>query len=120
MTLVFYEAPHRLVETLRDMLDVLGPRPVAIGRELTKLYEEIWRGMLDAAIAAFGATPPRGEITIVVGGTLLEQAEAWDEGRVRAALHERLARGETRSAAARATARESGWSRRDVYDLAES
>lgn len=117
MTLVFYEAPHRLVETLRDMLDVLGPRQVAIGRELTKLYEEIWRGALDSAINAFEQTPPRGEITLVVGGMPEIGAEAWNEDRVRAALRDRLACGESRSAAARAIAEESGWPRRDVYDL---
>ncbi len=117
MTLVFYEAPHRLVETLRDMQAVFGTRQAAIGRELTKLYEEIWRGPLDAAIAAFEATPPRGEITLVVAGKAAEEAGPWEEARVREALRERLAQGELRSAAARAVAEESGWARRDVYDL---
>ncbi len=116
-TLVIYEAPHRLIETLTDIREVLGIRQVVVARELTKLYEEIWRGPVDRAIVHFTDRPVRGEITLVVEGFEPEQAGRWDEADVRAALARRLAQGEARSAAARAVADQSGWSRREVYDL---
>lgn len=68
-TLVVYESPHRLLDTLRDMRAALGERPVAVCGELTKLHEQVWRGSLGQAIAHFEAEPPRGEYVIVVGGT---------------------------------------------------
>lgn len=67
-TLVFYEAPSRLAETLADLARELGDRPAAVARELTKLHEEVRRGSLDALAAEFAeAEAPRGEIVIVVG-----------------------------------------------------
>src|SRR5512143_2529899 len=63
-TLIFLEAPHRLMESLQDLAVVLGDRPVALARELTKVHEEIWRGTL--AQAAQGFAPARGEFVIVV------------------------------------------------------
>ena len=116
-TLVFYEAPHRLLETLADLADVLGDRRVAVARELTKLHEEIWRGTLTGALERFRERPPRGEITLIVAGKPADEPVVWSEEAVRAALAGRLARGEPRSAAAKAVARESGWSKQAVYDL---
>ena len=116
-TLVIYEAPHRIVETLSDALVVLGARPVAIAREISKLYEEFWRGTLDEALAHWQTTDPRGEFVIVIGGYVPPESEMWSEDQVRAALRDRLARGESRSSAARAVAEESGWARRDIYNL---
>ena len=67
-TLVFYEAPGRLAETLADLALELGPRPAAVARELTKLHEEVRRGPLDVLVAEYAAAePPRGEIVIIVG-----------------------------------------------------
>ncbi|HLV43532.1 MAG TPA: 16S rRNA (cytidine(1402)-2'-O)-methyltransferase [Aggregatilineales bacterium] len=116
-TLVFYEAPHRLLESLQDIETVLGPRPVAVARELTKLYEEIWRGPVAGAVEHFTANPPRGEITLVVGGAATVEAHEWTEEEVRAALGERLAAGEPRSAAAKAVAQVAGWPKSRVYEL---
>lgn len=65
-TMVFYEAPHRLLKTLNELLAALDDRPVAICREMTKVFEEIFRGKLSEAIKHFSATKPRGEFTIVV------------------------------------------------------
>lgn len=115
-TLVCYEAPHRLLATLRAMLELLGPRPVALCRELTKRHEEIWRGDLAGAIVQVETHPPRGEYTLVVGGAP-ETVGLWTEAQVRAALDERLARGLSRTQAAREVALLSGWSRRAVYAL---
>ncbi len=61
-----FEAPHRLHAALADLLAVLGDRPIAVCRELTKLYEEIYRGTIAEAQAHFAQ--PRGEVTLVIGG----------------------------------------------------
>ncbi len=67
-TLIFYEAPSRLAQSLSDLAAELGPRPAAVARELTKLYEETRRGDLEALALHYGESdPPKGEIVIVVG-----------------------------------------------------
>ena len=66
-TLVFYESPHRLQATLADLLGLLGDRPLAVCRELTKLHEEVWRGRISEAIERFAE--PRGEFVLVVAGS---------------------------------------------------
>lgn len=116
-TLVLYESPHRLLDTLAAVRDVLGERPVCVARELTKIYEEFVRGSASEVIAHYAAQPPRGEIVLVVGGASDEDASQWDESRVRAALHDRLNAGESLSSAAKAVAAQSGWNRRAVYAL---
>jgi len=65
-TVVAFEAPHRLPASLRDVLDVLGDRRIAVCRELTKMYEEVFRGTVSAAIDHF--TEPKGEFTLVIEG----------------------------------------------------
>ncbi|MFQ5613372.1 MAG: 16S rRNA (cytidine(1402)-2'-O)-methyltransferase [Anaerolineae bacterium] len=115
-TLVFFEAPHRLRGALADATDILGPeRRVALCRELTKRFEEVWRGTLAEAQAVWGEREPRGEFTLVVGGA--PEPAAWGEDRVRAAMRRALAAGVSRSEAARRVARESGWAKGDVYGL---
>jgi 16S rRNA (cytidine1402-2'-O)-methyltransferase len=119
-TLVAYESPNRLVDTLQVMLDVLGNRPVAVARELTKLYEEFQRGTATEVLAHFRAHDPRGEITVVIGGMgNAENADEspWDEARVLAAMREKLAAGLTRKEAAKAVAARAGWDSREVYRL---
>jgi 16S rRNA (cytidine1402-2'-O)-methyltransferase len=68
-TLVVFESPHRVLAALRDVVASLGPdRPVAIGRELTKRFEEVFRGTAAEALAHFEQNAPRGEFTLVIGG----------------------------------------------------
>ena len=67
-TLVFYEAPHRVQESLRDILEILGDREIVLGREVTKLHEEFLRGSVSQLISATEPREWRGEITVVVGG----------------------------------------------------
>ena len=67
-TMIFYEAPHKLIRTLDDMLNVFGDRRVSISRELTKLYEETLRCTLSEAACHFKETPPRGEFVLVIEG----------------------------------------------------
>lgn len=115
-TLVCYEAPHRLRATLEALHTVLGNRAIALCRELTKLYEEVWRGDVAGALAHIAETPPRGEYTLVIAGAP-QDAVRWDAEQVHAALVDCIAGGLTRSQAAREVAGLSGWSRRDIYAL---
>ncbi len=96
-TLVFYETAPRLADSLADMAAVLGPRPAAVGRELTKLHEETRRGDLAALAAHYAAAgPPRGELALVVGPPL---AAAPDLTRADALLEKALAFMPVRAAA---------------------
>lgn len=117
-TLVAFEAPHRLRDALNDLLDILGDRPLAVCRELTKLHEEVWRGTIAEAAARLDEGKPRGEFTLVIGGAERGGKVAhWDAERVRAAVASLVADGVPRPAAIRAVARLSGWRKRDVYAL---
>jgi 16S rRNA (cytidine1402-2'-O)-methyltransferase len=115
-TLVLYEAPHRLLALLADIVDVLGARQVVIGRELTKLYEEIWRGTVLEAADYFGQDKVRGEVTVVIAGAE-ESKPVWDEDAVRAAVLQAIEQGASRKDAAAQIAEQSGWRKRDVYKL---
>ena len=116
-TLMLYEAPHRLLDTLNDILGTLGDRPIAVARELTKLHEEFWRGTVSGAIAHFTDSTPRGEFTLVVGGAA--EPGAWPEEQVRAALSERLAAGSSARDAAADVAARSDWPKRSVYRMTQ-
>lgn len=119
-TLVCYESPHRLLDALADIRRELGNRRMAVCRELTKMFEEIFRGTVDEAIAHFAAGEVRGEITLVIEGKTDEAIETWDEARVRSALAELMAAGTERKEAAKQVAAQSGWQRREVYKIAAS
>jgi 16S rRNA (cytidine1402-2'-O)-methyltransferase len=115
-TLIFLETPHRLLESLSDLLAQLGDRPIAVARELTKLHEEIYRGKLSETITHFTVQPPRGEFTLVVAGNTAAP-ERWSEERLRAALLKAQESPEKPAALARRLAAESGWPKSEVYDL---
>jgi 16S rRNA (cytidine1402-2'-O)-methyltransferase len=115
-TLIAFETPHRLRESLADMEDILGNRPLAVCREMTKVHEEIWRGSIPAARVAFDEQEPRGEFTLVIGGAT-DQQQRWSEEQVRDALDDLLAQGVRRPDAAKEVAERSGWDRSMVYKL---
>lgn len=114
-TLVFLETPHRLLASLADLKVVLGDRPIAVARELTKLHEEIWRGPISGAMEHFAKNEPRGEFTLVVGGREKEEAKRWTEEKVMIAVKFGLKLGESPSALAKRVAQESGWERKKIY-----
>jgi len=116
-TLVAFEAPHRLRSSLADLKDVLGDRRIALARELTKVYEEVWRGSVSQALDHFEENPPRGEFTLVIEGAK-EERVAWDEGQVMEALAELLAEGVERKEAVKAVSELAGWPKREVYKVA--
>ncbi len=68
VSLIWYEAPHRLTETVQDLITILGDRQAAVCRELTKLFEESRRGLLSVLLTHYQQNPPRGEIVLVVAG----------------------------------------------------
>ena len=116
-TLIFLEAPQRVSGALQDLEDVLGDRPCAIARELTKLHEEIFRGSLSAARQHFSDQAPRGEFTLVVGGCPPEARPRWGEEQVRLALNSAQAKRQSAPQVAKEIANESGWSRKEIYRL---
>ena len=113
-TLIFLEAPHRLLASLQDLQAELGDRQIAVGRELTKLHEEIFRGRLSLAREHFTEYPPRGEFTLVLAGNTI-QTERWSEERLNTELQTHLTHGEPTSQLAARLAGPSGWSRREIY-----
>ena len=113
-TLIFLETPHRLLAALEDIQAQLGDRQIAVGRELTKLHEEIFRGSLSQAKQHFTENPPRGEFTLVLAGDTI-QAERWTEEHLNAEVLAQLTQGEPASQLAVKLAKPSGWSRREIY-----
>ncbi len=116
VTTVLFESPHRVAATLDDLLEACGPhRSVAVGRELTKLYEEMVRGYLgQVSRDASAAAAARGEHVIVVGPA--PTGTPVDDGAIEQAARAALARGETARDAATTVARELGVSKRRAYD----
>lgn len=117
-TLIFYEAPHRLTATLTAMIEAWGgERSVCVARELTKLHEEFWRGSLQLALTYFQAHPPRGEITLVVAGSVPLDLPV-SEADLRRELQDLIKAGVSRSQASRQLAQQLGRDRRELYRLA--
>jgi 16S rRNA (cytidine1402-2'-O)-methyltransferase len=121
-TLTFYEAPHRVLDTLEDALDILGNRPAVIAREVTKMYEEFLRGHLEDLVAAARKKPPRGEITLLIGPPdgRAKHAENAGDATSSVPLARRVdeimqANGTDRKAALKQAARERGLTRREAY-----
>lgn len=116
-TVVLYEAPHRVARTVTDLGAACGEeRRVALTRELTKLYEEVWRGTLADAITHLAAHEPRGEFVVVLEGAPAP-APADDEA-ILHALRTTLAAGADRRTAIATVVSATGASKRHVYDLA--
>ena len=117
-TIIFYEAPHRLRQTLQDLAAVLGAqRQLVVARELTKLHEEFWRGSIGQAIAHYTEREPQGEYTLVVAGMPPEQPQL-SEAQIKAELQQLMAQGISRSQASRQLAQATSLPRRQLYQLA--
>ncbi|RCJ22156.1 rRNA (cytidine-2'-O-)-methyltransferase [Nostoc sp. ATCC 43529] len=119
-TLIIYESPHRLQDTLQDLAEILGSdRQIVLGRELTKLYEEFWRGTIAEAIAHYNQRQPQGEYTLVVAGVPPSQPQLTEE-ELKAELKQLISQGISRSQASRQLAKVTSLSRRQLYQLALS
>ena len=116
-SMVLYESPHRLLKTLADLQTHLGgERQVTVARELTKRYEEFWRGTVDKAIEYFTLNEPRGEFTIAIAGHT-DQPQTISEADLRQQLAALISQGLSPSKASRQLAQETGLSKREIYQL---
>jgi 16S rRNA (cytidine1402-2'-O)-methyltransferase len=112
-TLVFFEAPHRIRETLADIEEVLGPRPVVLAREITKIHEQFLRGTASELRQA--GIPLKGEFTLLVGKATTGPAPG--DAPVAEAIAARVSAGMSRMEAIKSVARDRGLSKREVYRL---
>lgn len=118
-TMILYEAPHRLLETLAELQQSLGERPMAAARELTKLHEEVVRGTPAELLSHFSAQPPRGEFVLVIQGAPVDAPAAdladLSPDTLARAVRELEEQGMDRKAAMKEVARRLGRRKRDVY-----
>jgi 16S rRNA (cytidine1402-2'-O)-methyltransferase len=123
-TIVLYEAPHRLVATLKLLHQHLGNRRVTVCRELTKRYETAYRTTLEDAIAYYDKEAAKGECVIVVEGksredAILEAQQRWEELTVEEHMMQYLSKGDSKKDAMKKVAKDRGVSKRDIYHILE-
>nr|WP_300004738.1 16S rRNA (cytidine(1402)-2'-O)-methyltransferase [Tissierella sp.] len=112
-TLIIYESPHRLKDCLMDMLETLGNRNIAVIRELTKVYEEVFRSDIKSSLEKFEDTPPRGEFVLVVEGNKEEAEELTTD--IEAELKKYLLEGYTKKASVKIVCEKYNLAKNDVY-----
>ena len=118
-TMIFYEAPHKLMNTLEDMAQVFGQdRPVSFCRELTKLHEQVLRLTLGEAIAYYTENPPKGEFVLVVAGAPEEEKQIASVSDAAARVEELMGQGLSRKDAVKQTAKELDLPKNAVYAAA--
>ena len=115
-TLVVYESPHRLEASIADLAEVLGDRPAALVRELTKMHEEVRRGSLTDILQSIRDSPPRGEIVLVIGGATHGGGDEASGEELARAARELMDSGVDRAEALTRVARGAGVPRRRVFD----
>lgn len=117
-TLIFYEAPHKLTYTLKDMLDVFGDRRIALCRELTKIHEEIIRTTLKEAQELYSEKSPKGEYVIVIEGAKEPEPDSawWESLTVFQHVEKYIEDGDDPKEAVKKAAKDRGVPKRDVYN----
>jgi len=116
-TLVFLESPYRIVESLADIFSILGDRKICVAREMTKMFEEYWRGNVSEAIQYFKSQPARGEFTLVVDGRQMDGNEKWTEEQLKAAIESELKSERSAKEISAELAQQSGWNKKEIYTL---
>jgi 16S rRNA (cytidine1402-2'-O)-methyltransferase len=116
-TLIFLESPYRIVESLEDIFSVLGDRRICVAREMTKMFEEYWRGNAREALEYFRSQPPRGEFTLVVEGKKIEDGQLWTEDQLKREIENQLKDEKSAKEISAELAKQSGWSKKEVYRL---
>ena len=116
-TLVFLESPYRIVEALEDILSILGNRRICVGREMTKMFEEYWRGDMNGAVEYFKSQPARGEFTLVIEGKMTDDEEKWTVERLQNAIELELRNEKSARDISADLAKQSGWKKKEVYAL---
>ena len=118
-TMIFYEAPHKLLSTLEDLTEAFGEnRPISLCRELTKLHEEVVRTTLGEAVTKYTENPPKGEFVLVVAGAPAQMKETASETDAAARVAQLIAEGLSRKDAVKQTAKELDLPKNVVYDIA--
>lgn len=116
-TLIFLESPHRLLDSLADLLASLGDRRICVAREMTKMFEEYWRGSISGALEHFKSKEVRGEFTLVVEGKKKEEGAQWTEDELKKAVQKESKSGKSAREISAELSERSGWNKRDVYRL---
>ncbi len=116
-TLVFLESPYRIVEALEDLATILGDRRICVAREMTKMFEEYWRGKVRGAVEYFKSQPARGEFTLVVEGKKIEDGEHWTEEQLLRAIADELKSEKSAKDISAELAEQSGWNKKEIYRL---
>lgn len=124
-TMIVYEAPHRLVKTLKLFLERLGNRKITVCRELTKRHETALAVTLEEAMAHYEANPPKGECVLVIEGKSREEAreeerKQWEEMTIEDHMEVYTKQGMDKKSAMKAVAKDRGVSKRDIYQYLES
>jgi len=116
-TMIFYESPHRMKESLKDMEEIFGPRQAAIARELTKRYEEFIRGSVTALIEGLEKAPLKGEMVLVVAGFRGKKEESFEGLSLEEHLLLLMETGLSKKDAVKKVAKDRGIPKREVYDV---
>ena len=116
-TLIFLESPHRIVDSLEDLLHILGDRQICVAREMTKMFEEFWRGPISGALEYFKSREARGEFTLVVSGQLSVISDQWTEEELLKAIQKEIKSGKSAKEISSELAGQSGWSKKEVYAM---
>ena len=124
-TVILYEAPHRLVKTLKLLLEHLGNRKITVCRELTKKHETAFAATLEEAVTYYEANTPKGECVLVLAGKSREQMQEeerkqWEEMTIEEHMEVYLKQGMDKKTAMKAVAKDRGVSKRDIYQYLES
>ena len=118
-TMIFYEAPHKLLNTLEDLRDAFGPdRSISLCRELTKLHEEVVRTTLGEAVEKYTEAPPKGEFVLIIAGAVPEEAPVATDTDAAARVAQLMAEGLSRKDAVKQTAKELDLPKNAVYEAA--
>ncbi|MCQ2512518.1 MAG: 16S rRNA (cytidine(1402)-2'-O)-methyltransferase [Lachnospiraceae bacterium] len=120
-TIVIYEAPHRILRTVKELLEILGERRIRICRELTKIHESVMALTLTEAVSWFEENEPKGEMVVVIEGkdpkqVQAEKEQSWQEMSLKEHVEYYAAQGYDEKEAMKLVAKDRGISRRDVYD----
>ena len=116
-TLVFLESPYRIVESLEDIFSIFGDRKICVAREMTKMFEEYWRGHVSGAVQYFKSQPARGEFTLVVDGKKMNGSERWTEAQLQLAIENELKNEKSAKEISVELAKQSGWNKKEIYTL---
>jgi len=116
-TLIFFETPHRLLEALLDLENVLGDRPMCAAREMSKVHEEFVRGRISQVRAHFTEHEPRGEFVLVVSGQSPAESEVWSREKLLESIQKERKTGKKAKEIASELAGLSGWAKKDIYAL---